>query len=101
MGCGRLALSAHGSYPPPRALRVPAPPAMTGTAFGRQGGGAPEALLRSCLIFESKRMPRRRYTGFDVLPARNQFRSTIAMDMYNRMPDAGSWRIVAYVRAVL
>jgi hypothetical protein len=75
--------------------------AVSGTALAGARRRARAALSRSCLIFESKRMPRRRYTAFDLLPRRNQFRSAPAMDMYNRMPRPGSWQIIAPVRAVL
>jgi hypothetical protein len=74
---------------------------VSGTALAGARRRARRALWRSCLIFESKRMPRRRYTAFDLLPRRNRFRSALTMDMYNRMPRPRPWQIVARVRAVL
>jgi hypothetical protein len=84
---------------PPHASEVES--TVTGTALTHAASGMREGFSRSCLIFESKRMPRRRYTTFDVLPASNHFRDAVTMDMYNRMPARRAWRIVAHVRAVL
>ncbi len=58
-------------------------------------------VLRSCLIFESKRRPRRRYTAFDVLPPDHSSRDGVTTDMYNHMPRRRARRNVAYVRALL
>jgi len=58
-------------------------------------------LSRSCLIFESKRMPRARYTGFDVLQPVTCIDVGISTDMSNRVPPRRWWQIIASVRALL
>ena len=69
--------------------------------IGHLAAVATERRHRSCLIFESKRMPRGRYTGFDVLPPANCSRAGTTMDICNRVPRCRLWQTVAYVRALL